>query len=134
LIKQHPFQGYGDTARTTPAFPEKALSYSSQYVRETVFLVGFHNELIATTVRSGLLGGTAILLVFVVPLIIFVRQISNSALSKSHAAALGTCLVLIVSISSLTIETFGLKFASSFYALMVAMLLSQTLRVDHAGN
>lgn len=133
LLKQRPIQGYGDTARTTPVFPESALSYSSQFARDTVFLVGFHNEFFATTVRAGLLGGLSIMLVFIVPLIIFVRQVSNPDLDKRHAAALGTCLVLIVLISSLTIETFGLKFATSFYALMVSMLLSQTLKADHAG-
>lgn len=134
LIRERPIQGYGDTSRTAPTFPEGALSYSSPTVQKEVFLVGFHNELIAATVRSGLPGGLSVLLVFLIPLGIFLKQIANPDSSKSVAAALGAGIVMIVFISSLTIETFGLKFATSLYALMVVLLLSQTLRanVNHA--
>ncbi len=129
LIAERPLQGYGDTAKTPPQLPEEAEYYASQTVKDEVFFVGFHNELIATTVRSGLLGGAYVILIFLVPLVAFARHLRDAALGRSQAAGMGACLVSIVGASSLTIETFGLRFAVSFYALLVVLLLSQTLKI-----
>ena len=134
LIRERPLEGYGDTAKTTPQLPESAHSYASQMVKNEVFYVGFHNELIATTVRSGLLGGLYVILSFAIPLVIFAVHARSLTPSSNQAAGMGICLVLIVGASSLTIETFGLRFAISFYALLLALLLSQTLKLKTSSS
>lgn len=131
LVSQKPLTGYGDTAKITPDFPQKSEQYSSNYVKNTIFQVGFHNELIASTIRSGILGAASTLAIFLVPLIIFIRYIRLPSKEISISAVLGLILTLVVSISAITIETFGLKFAASYYSCMIAILSFEALKNYH---
>lgn len=130
LISKKPLQGYGDTAKNAPELSENAKSFSSDYIQETVFKVGFHNELIASTIRSGILGGISVIFAFLIPLIISLKQIRSDVATKKNSATMASILILVVSASSITIETFGLKFAASFYACMIGILMINILKTN----
>jgi len=127
---KRPLEGYGDTAKNAPVFSDNARSFSSDYVKETIFKVGFHNELIASTIRSGLLGGLSIIAVFFVPLVISLKYIRSNFEKTKNSATMASILILVVSVSSITIETFGLKFAASFYACMLGILMINIMKTD----
>lgn len=90
-----------------------------------------HNEILAQTVRFGVLGLFSILAVYFVPFYLFVRAAKAGNQQQAGAAMLGMCVTLGFFIFGLTVETFNLKMTAAFYALTVAVLLAMA---THQGN
>jgi len=134
LIFEKPISGHGDTAKISPIFPKAAEYFASDYAKDSVFKVGFHNELIANTVHSGVLGGISLLMVFVVPLFLSIKHKNSNNKVQKNSAGLCIIFVCVVAISSLTIETFGLKFAVSYYACIVSLLMIKILNNHKINN
>jgi O-antigen ligase len=136
MVPKKLLSGYGDTARIGLEFPEDAKKYSSTYVQDTIFKVGFHNELVASTIRSGILGFISVLAVFFIPFILFFKKIPGALKMDDRSPLFGLIVITVVSMSSLTIETFGLKFATSYYACLVAVIAVDVLkhsRIERKG-
>jgi len=128
MVSNRILSGYGDTARVTPDFPDEAKKYSSKYVQDILFKVGFHNEIVASGIHSGILGIASVLAVFFIPCYLFYVRILSALKLNDYSPLYGLIFVIVVFVSSLTIETFGLKFAASYYACMVAILAVDILK------
>lgn len=83
-----------------------------------------HNEILAQTVRFGILGLISILSIYFVPFYIFLRAAKSGSKEKSVAAMMGMCVTLGFLIFGFTVETFDLKMTAAFYSLTVAVLLA----------
>ena len=122
LVRENPIAGVGpdgvsDALRSlarrgwmTPSALQAALSQ-------------LHNEILANTVRLGLLGLVSILAVYLVPAILFVNAAASADRFVQRAAHLGVLFVFGYLVLGLTIETFNIKMFASFYAGTIAMLV-----------
>jgi O-antigen ligase len=126
LLFERPFSGFGDLSFQSylinPIFTEKY----SPIVIETMAKAGPHNEYLANLLRSGIWGGISILVILVVPLFILSSKLTKKD-SFQYLMLQGVGLFICLSISGLSIEIFNLKYTSSFYGLIVAMLCSEKI-------
>jgi O-antigen ligase len=83
-----------------------------------------HNEILAHSVRFGIFGLAAILAVYFVPFVIFLRVSRSNIHQQNVAAMMGMCVTLGFFVFGLTVETFDLKMTAAFYSLTVAVLLA----------
>ena len=83
-----------------------------------------HNEILANTVRFGLLGLLFILAIYSVPFYLFLRAAKVGNHQQTGAAMMGMCVTLGFFVFGLTVETFNLKMTAAFYSLTVAVLLA----------
>jgi O-antigen ligase len=113
--------------------PLAELSHTQNYITESLYSMklawGSHNEILAQLSRKGIWGIFSILGLFFIPITFFFRNISNSNERKAFVAKIGLIFCTSIFISSLTIQVFNLKYTSSFYALMVAVLSATIIRV-----
>lgn len=93
-----------------------------------------HNEILAQTVRFGMLGLGFILAVYFVPLYMFVRATRSHNQVVRGAALMGMSLTLGFFIYGLTVETFDLKMTAAFYSLTVAVLLAIATSSQAGGD
>lgn len=87
-----------------------------------------HNEILANTVRFGILGLMFILAIYFVPFYQFLRAAKSGTQQQIAAAMMGMCLTLGFFVFGLTVETFDLKMTAAFYSLTVAVLLAAATR------
>lgn len=123
LYKQNPVFGVGSDgfAQSMSAMSEAGLITA----RAAKLGEGeVHNQILANLVNLGIFGLIANLMVYFVPLLIFIRSLKfGSKLTKSPSM-MGICLVLGYLTFGLTVETFGIKMIASFYSLTLAALLA----------
>lgn len=96
-----------------------------------------HSEILAQTVRFGILGLGYILAVYFVPLYIFMRSVKSANYQQSVAALMGVCVIFGFFIFGLTVEIFNLKMTAAFYCTTVAILLAAaTTNIEqrHSGD
>ncbi len=126
LLFERPFSGFGDLGYQSylnnPIFAEKY----SPIVIETMAKAGPHNEYLANLLRSGIWGGISVLVILVIPLFVLTSKLGTND-SFAYSMLQGIALFICLAITSLSIEIFNLKFTSSFYALIVAMLCSEKI-------
>ena len=128
LFLQQPWFGYGDLGIRQDQFPTSVHAYASEFALKFASESGFHNEIVTNTIRSGLLGLLASTSLFLVPLYLFhVRMKFPADLKAVQNARLGFVVVICFLSSSLSTETFDLKYMASFYAVMIALLLGSAL-------
>lgn len=85
----------------------------------------FHSEVATNAVAFGLMGFIYTVLLFFVPLALFIR---SWGLGKNpRLCAFGMAYMLCVLVSSLSTEIFHLKFAASFHAILIACICAQVL-------
>lgn len=90
----------------------------------------FHSEVATNAVAFGLMGFAYTVLLFLVPLALFIR---SWGLGKNpRLCAFGIAYVLCVLVSSLSTEIFHLKFAASFHAILMACICAQVLTTRSA--
>lgn len=87
-----------------------------------------HNEILAQTVRFGVLGFISILAIYFVPFALFLRAAKSGTYQQKAAAMMGMCVTLGFFVFGLTVETFDLKMTAAFYSLTVAVLLAAATR------
>lgn len=123
VIKEHPILGVGPSG-TAGALKEmshrgllspSALEYG---------LAQVHNEVLAHTLKSGVVGLFAILAVYLVPMNLFWRGLACPQAVARISSLMGLQIVLGYLVVGLTIEVFNLKTVATFYALLVAALLA----------
>lgn len=115
-----------------PTFSE--LNQSQSYITEMLYHMkvnaGSHNELLAQISRKGVWGIISIFGLFVIPIRFFFKNLNNPIEKISSLAKAGFIFCTSIFISSLTIQVFNLKYTSSFYALMVAVLSATIIKIQ----
>ena len=130
LLQKNPFLGYGDSGYQHLLNNQNITGNYSPIVLETIAKAGPHNEFIANLLRSGIFGGLAIIATLFAPVYVYLKSLSRSqgtdirAFKSNH---LGLAVFICLAISSLSVEIFNLKYTSSFYGLLIAMIYSQTI-------
>jgi O-antigen ligase len=129
LFKQSPWHGYGDLGYQYKLLLPEFQSVFSRDVISLMRLVGPHNECLANMLRSGIFGLIAVLLQFFVPAAVFIRGLNSHTDNQriKGACAIGLCLVVGMLIASISMEVLTLKYANSFYGLMIAGLCASVL-------
>lgn len=97
-------------------------------------LAEIHNEVLAATVKLGVVGLVAALSVCLVPLVLFMRLSRSTIRAQRVAAILGLAIVSAFMIFGLTVEIFNLKMTVTFYSLTVAVLLAIATHREFEGN
>lgn len=91
-----------------------------------------HNEILKHAVDLGIFGIVATLLIYFVPLALFVRAARNPDHIIRRTGVLGSCFVISFVVFGLTVETFDLKMTATFYSLTIAVFLA--IATNNAGN
>ena len=126
VIAAHPWAGIGDFAHEPPP-PASAFSYASPDAVAYGFRSAFHNQVVSNTVRSGIGGLLATLMLLLVPLLICARGLWRGAPEARKDAMMGLAYCTCVAVSSISTEVVDLKFAASFYAVMTAVFCGAVL-------
>jgi O-antigen ligase len=132
VFAAHPLAGAGDTSRRPPA-PVSAFPYASKMAVDSAFASAFHNQMITAAVRNGIAGllGTAALLL--VPLAICIRGLRRAGANAGKDVLMGLTYCACMVVSSFSTEIVDLKFAASFYAVMVAVFCGVVLGREDPG-
>jgi O-antigen ligase len=93
-----------------------------------------HNQVLAYMADYGIVGGLALLAIYVVPALFFARLLESSSGAARGAAMLGLLFVVMFFVFGLTVETFDLKSPVSIYALIVAALAGIADRAHHDAS
>ncbi len=120
LISKKPLAGYGEFGYEETL---KTISTSGRYSSETIQImrdVGPHSTLFETTVNYGLIGLFGYLFLMLAPTIIFFKD-------KSINKWRGLCLIFSLFIMGQSIHIFTLKYTSSIFGLLLAVLMSEAL-------
>lgn len=83
-----------------------------------------HSQILASLVSLGIFGLIANLLIYFVPLLVFLRSAKYGSGFTKAASMMGICLTIGYFTFGLTAETFGIKMIASFYSLTLAALLA----------
>lgn len=130
LLQKNPFLGYGDSGYQHLLNDQNLIGNYSPIVLEIMAKSGPHNEYIANALRSGVFGGLAIVVILFAPFYVYLKSLSRSPgtnIRTFNSNHLGLALFVCLAISSMSVEIFNLKYTSSFYGLLIAMIYSQTI-------
>ncbi|TDQ92416.1 O-antigen ligase family protein [Paraburkholderia silvatlantica] len=129
LIAEHPVLGLGGDG-----FRDKMASMAKQgALTPTAAAFGegeVHNQLLAYMANYGIVGGLALLGIYIVPAVFFAARLKSASRTTRRTALMGLSFVLMFFVFGLTVETFDLKSTVSFYATMLAVLAAITERTD----
>lgn len=129
LIAEHPVLGLGGDG-----FRDKMTSMAQKGAltpKAAAFGEGeVHNQLLAYMANYGIVGGLALLAIYIVPAIFFAAKLKSASRTTRRTALMGLSFVLMFFVFGLTVETFDLKSTVSFYATMLAVLAAITERSD----
>jgi O-antigen ligase len=89
-----------------------------------------HNQLLAYLVNYGIVGGIALLAIYVVPAVFFASRLKSASATARRTALMGLSFVVMFFVFGLTVETFDLKSQVSAYATLLAMLAAMVDRAD----
>ncbi|AJZ58777.1 O-Antigen ligase family protein [Paraburkholderia fungorum] len=92
-----------------------------------------HNQMLAYMTDYGLIGGLAVLAIYVVPGVLFWRRLAARTEPARRAALMGLTFIVAFWIFGLTVETFDLKMTVSFYATVIAILAAASAYADRDG-
>ncbi len=126
LFLQNPLFGYGDH-NLAPFLDDFLARQNALSMDITLNKHGPHNQILANALRSGIWGVISVLGLFVVPVIMFIRNINHNIESVARAAKLGVIYITCLFICSLSLEVFSLKYSFSFYGLLISGLIAQIL-------
>jgi O-antigen ligase len=127
VFAMHPLAGVGDTSRTPPA-PLSAFPYASHMAVQAAFSSAFHNQLVSNAVRNGIGGLLSTAALLFVPLAACARRLRRSVRGSGKDVMMGLAFSICMVVSSFSTEIVDLKFAASFYAVMVALFCAAALR------
>ncbi len=132
LFLESPLRGYGDgnfpPITSIPAIAQ----FHTPLLEFMLTRTGAHNEFLQNMLRSGIFGLISSVLMFGVPLAIFLRAARSTVEAANSAGRIGIFYIVAIFIFGLNTECFNLKFTASFYGLTIAILAAQALRIN--GN
>lgn len=91
---------------------------------------GGHNELLESAMRMGVFGLVSRLMLFLVPLAIFIRAAGAVRKRQRAAGYLGLTVVIGYTTAGFTSEVFNLLYTASFYVLLVAALAASAIHEE----
>jgi O-antigen ligase len=130
LLHKNPFLGFGDSGYQHLLNNQNLTGNYSPIVLDTIAKAGPHNEYIANLLRSGIFGGLGITATLFAPFYVYLQSLFRSQgtdIRSFNSGHLGLGLFICLAISSMSIEIFNLKYTSSFYGLLIAMIYSKTI-------
>lgn len=134
LLVKYPVSGVGDTARQSFDIPENISKYASPASVHMALHSGFHNQIVTNTIRYGILGGIAAIMLFIVPLLIFIHQYKKGTSTNRYNSLIGIIFTVCFFVSSLSTEVFDLKYMASFYAVMISLLCASAISSTISSN
>jgi O-antigen ligase len=126
LIAEQPLLGWGSVANYV------SLSGDARDVFQ--HFNHFHNDFLDALVKRGLLGGTALSIIYVVPAILFARQLKQCAPAKQPLVYAGLILVVATVIFGLTQSFFSHSSGVMIYVFMLVILWAQVRSPDVNPN
>lgn len=133
IVKRHPVFGLGAHGfhNDMQSFADKGVltPAAAQLGRGET-----HNQFLAYLTDYGVIGGLALLAIYVVPGAIFWRRLNTPNAPASCAALMGLAFVVAFWIFGLTVETFDLKMTVSFYSTSIAILAALATYSDKDGS
>lgn len=134
LFQHNPLLGYGDTGVRNFLNEPWVTSVSTSVAKQTIFCCGPHNEFLANLLRSGILGGISVLGLLIYPIYLFAPYLKSKNTQIVLAAQIGISYLMVMSVCSMSMEVFNLKYDSSFYALVIAGLVGQISYLTKQDN
>ncbi len=89
-----------------------------------------HNQLLAYLVNYGIVGGIALLAIYIVPAVFFASRLKSASATARRTALMGLAFVVMFFVFGLTVETFDLKSQVCAYATLLAVLAAMVDRAD----
>ncbi|HOY23807.1 MAG TPA: O-antigen ligase family protein [Cellvibrio sp.] len=126
LIAEHPVLGWGSVANYV------SLSGDSADVFQR--FNHFHNDILDALVKRGLLGGLALLVIYVLPAVLFYRQLKQCSPTKKPFACAGLILVITTFVFGLTQSFFSHSSGVMIYVFMLVILWAQVRSPDVNPN
>ncbi|MDI1297883.1 O-antigen ligase [Methylotenera sp.] len=126
LLEKKPMSGWGDGGFES-VINDPALDFAVLPTKMTALTAGFHNDITANMVRSGVWGLISTLALFFVPAIFFMRILRSENKKLRDTAFLALAFLSCQFVSSLSMEILNLRYSASFYGLMLAIFCGQIL-------
>jgi O-antigen ligase len=126
LLLQKPLSGWGDGSFES-VINDPALDFAVMSTKMTALTAGFHNEITANMVRSGIWGLISSVALFLMPALFFIRNMRNKQAMQRDVAFMALAFLTCQFVSSLSMELLNLRYAASFYGLMIAIFCGQIL-------
>lgn len=126
LLEKKPFSGWGDGSFKS-VMNDPALDFAVMSTKMTGLTAGFHNEITANMVRSGIWGLISSVAIFLIPALFFMRHLSSYLPQQRNVAFMALAFLTCQFVSSMSMELLNLRYAASFYGLMIAIFCGQIL-------
>lgn len=125
LMSQKPLSGWGEDGSWKQVMNHPDLSFAHVQTKAMALKAGFHNEITGKMVQSGVWGLVSSVLMFGLPAVVFYRSLHAPSVTQRRVALLGAVFLSCQFVSSLSMELTNLRYAASFYALMIAIFCGQ---------
>jgi O-antigen ligase len=131
---ERPWYGWGDLSWMNFMNRAEFIQYASEFTRESP-KHGFHNEIITSSVRSGIWGLMASVCLFVGVTYLAIKGMCIK-ISIEHRAISFTLFVVIVHLffTSFTTEITNLTFLSAFIGIIISVLLGEKIQLEESNN
>lgn len=126
LMQKKPLSGWGDGGFAA-IINDAEFNFAQLKTKKIALISGFHNDITANMVRSGVWGLIATVALFFMPALFFIRNIQSSNKNIVNVAFIGLIFLVCQFVSSLTMEILNLRYSASFYGLMIAIFCGQIL-------
>jgi O-antigen ligase len=126
LMTQRPIDGWGD-GNFESIIDSPKFYYANMETRKVALISGFHNDITANMVRSGIWGLIATVALFLVPAVFFLRNLRYPNKNERDVAFMALTFLVCQFASSLSMEIFNLRYSASFFGLMIAIFCGQLL-------
>jgi O-antigen ligase len=126
LIAEQPLLGWGSVANY--------VNFSSDSADVFQRFNHFHNDILDALVKRGLLGGLALLVIYVLPAILFYRQLKQCSPTKQPFACAGLILVIATFVFGLTQSFLSHSSGVMIYVFMLVILWAQVRTEEPLKN
>jgi len=126
LLEKKPLSGWGD-GNFESLINDPELNFAEMPTKMTALTAGFHNDITANMVRSGIWGLISTLALFFIPAIFFAMNLRSENKKIRDVTLLALIFLTCQFISSLSMEILNLRYSASFYGLTLAIFCGQIL-------
>ena len=122
-----PLSGWGEQGYKDHIHDPAITRFADPIAQEFTVMAGFHNEFTTNAVNFGIWGLLSTVLVFFVPLTIFIKAYRRRI--NTQLVLIGITYVLCELASSMTTEVWSLKFTAALSAIIISVICGLTLNV-----
>jgi O-antigen ligase len=128
FAKQSLLFGYGEEKNMLLTLQNSSLNITANQVAMiTMAGTGPHSDILSKLLSAGLIGLAAYFLILLAPFFMFWQHRNSKDTDKKIASIIGIYYIVGIFIAGLSNEQLSLKYLCTFYGLMIATLLAQTL-------